>query len=259
MAIEGLEFGYEPGQPIINRVTASLKKGQLCALIGPNAAGKSTLLQLMAGLLQPWAGSVTITNQNVAQLPLNQRAAWISYVPQRAAASFAFTVQRVVEMGRHALTQNRDAVDHAIRSCQLEPHRHRVYAHLSAGQQQRVLLARAIAQSAGQGRVMMLDEPASAMDLLHIHHTMRIMKNLARSGLAVLVVLHDLNLAARYADTVWLLNQGRIAAAGPWQSVLTPSILEPVYQIGLRTLNYQDDNRPVFTVEPNREPIDTIR
>ena len=106
---------------------------------------------------------------------------------------------------------------------------------------------------------MMLDEPGSAMDLLHIHLTMQTLQNLARSGLAVLVVLHDLNLAARYADTVWLMNQGQITAAGPWDSVLTPEILEPVYHIGLETLKCDGHNRPVFAVATNRQLIDTIQ
>jgi len=249
LAVEKLEFGYEPGQPVIRGLAAQLQKGELCALIGPNATGKSTLLRLMAGLAKPWAGTVTIDDHPLSQLPPHRRAAWISYVPQRAVASFAFTVQQVVEMGRHALTKNRNAVEQAIDLCRLSSFRHRVYAHLSVGQQQRVLLARAIAQSADQGRVMMLDEPGSAMDLLHIHLTMQTLRNLARSGLAVLVVLHDLNLAARYADTVWLMNQGQVTAAGPWDSVLTPEILEPVYRIGLETLKYDGHDRPVFTVD----------
>lgn len=256
LAINDLEFGYEPGQPIVCGVTATLQKGQMCALIGPNAAGKSTLLRLMTGLIEPWAGTVTMDDHDVSQLPLHQRAAWISYVPQRAVASFAFTVGQVVEMGRHVLTTNPDAVERAIELCQLSPYRHRVYAHLSVGQQQRVLLARALAQATDQGKVMMLDEPASAMDLLHIHHTMQTLQNLARSGLAVLVVLHDLNLAARYADTVWLMNQGQITAAGPWESVLAPKILEPVYRVGLKTLKCNGHDRPIFTVDVDRQPID---
>jgi iron complex transport system ATP-binding protein len=125
----------------------------------------------------------------------------------------------------------------------------RIYAHLSLGQQQRVLLARAIAQAAGAGRLMLLDEPASAMDLWHIHRTMGQLRALTRKGLSVLVVLHDLNLAARYADTVWLLDRGRLAAAGPWNTVLTPAVLEPIYRVGLTPLSGLRHHRPMFDVD----------
>jgi iron complex transport system ATP-binding protein len=152
-------------------------------------------------------------------------------------------------MGRHALAPDPQAVRQALANCDLTDLGSRVYAHLSLGQQQRVLLARALAQSAGAGRLMLLDEPASAMDLWHIHNTMRQLRHLTRAGLAVLVVLHDLNLAARYADTVWLLDRGRLAASGPWDRVLTPAVLEPVYRVTLAPVAGLSHHRPMFDVD----------
>jgi iron complex transport system ATP-binding protein len=125
-----------------------------------------------------------------------------------------------------------------------------VYHELSAGQQQRVLLARAMAQSAGHGCVMLLDEPGSMMDLYHAHRMMSTLGDLAAAGLTVLVVLHDLNLAARYADVVWLMHQGRLLASGPWDQVLVPALLEPVYRVRLTPLQLAGEARPVFFVAP---------
>lgn len=249
VVVRDLTFGYEPGTPILQGISATLPFGQLCALVGPNAAGKSTLLKLMLGHLRPWSGQVELCGRDVSRRSAAERAALLSFVPQRAGAGFAFTVRQVVEMGRHALTRDAAAVDRAMRRCDLLGLRDRVFTCLSVGQQQRVLLARAMAQAAGQGRAMLLDEPGSAMDLLHVHQTMEHLVALARAGLGVLVVLHDLNLAARYADAVWLMDGGRLAAAGAWREVLRPEVLDPVYRVKLRQLAADGRDRPVFEVE----------
>lgn len=154
-------------------------------------------------------------------------------------------------MGRFALSANPKAIEQAILACDLEGLRSRIYSELSAGQQQRVLIARAMAQATGAGRVMLLDEPISSMDLYHVQRTMITLTNLARSGLAILVVLHDLNLAARYADDVWLMHEGQLAATGPWSQVLQPQMLEPVYGVKIRALTTTHTDRPIFFVESN--------
>jgi ABC-type cobalamin/Fe3+-siderophores transport system ATPase subunit len=268
-ALRGVGFGYEPGAPVLGGVSAELRPGRVCALIGPNAAGKSTLLKLMLGQLDPWEGSIELAGRPVASLSPRRRAALASYVPQKGGVSFAFSVRQVVAMGRFALGDDGGAVDRALWLCDLADVQHRVFAHLSGGQQQRVLLARAVAQSHGSGRVMLLDEPAAGMDLWHIHQTMRLLVRLARgeaggghaasegggpdggpgvgpgggpgggpaaAGPGVLVVLHDINLAARYADDVWLMDRGALAAHGPWHEVLLPERLEPVYGVRLRAI-----------------------
>ncbi len=246
LQLHEVSFGYDRAEPaVVEGFSAGLAAGKVTALIGPNAAGKSTLMKLMLGLLEPWSGTVELEGRPVATCPARQRAAWMSYVPQRVGASFTFTVEEVVRMGRYALPWAPQAVEAALELCDLKDLRTRVYAWLSMGQQQRVLLARAVAQARGAGKVMLLDEPGSAMDLWHTHHTMRILRDLASNGLAVLVILHDLNLASKYADEVWLLQNGRLQAQGPWQAVLRPPTLEPVYRVGLEALG---TGRPVFTV-----------
>ena len=248
MACQEISFGYETGRAVIKDFTADLASERFHVLIGPNAAGKSTLMRVLLGQLRPWTGNVQIQGTDVIGMEASKRAARISYVPQRGGVNFAFTVEQVVAFGRHALVRDLEAVERAIAVCNLTQLRHRIYARLSAGQQQRVLLARAVAQSAGGGIVMLLDEPVSAMDLQHIHQSMRMLADLTREGLAVLVALHDLNLASRYADVVWLLNEGRLAASGPWDQVLRPDRLEPIYGVDLTAMPQADNGRPVFAV-----------
>jgi iron complex transport system ATP-binding protein len=249
LTLEGVEFGYEPSRPVIRGVGGSLHVGRLVALIGPNAAGKSTLLRLMLGQLRPGAGHVRLEGREVTAMPPRDRAVRVSYVPQQGALGFAFTVREVVSMGRFAAGRDVDAVDHALEQCDLAPLRDRVFAHLSAGQQQRVMLARAIAQAGGRGRLMLLDEPGSHMDLWHVHAMMRLLVGLTGAGMAVLVVLHDLNLAARYADEVWLLHEGLVVEAGTWDRVMQPARLEPVYRVRLRAVNGAAGDRPVLVVD----------
>ncbi len=256
MQVDDVSFGYHRRSRVVCGVSGQLLAGKLHAVIGPNAAGKTTLIKLMLGQLSPHSGRVSIMDRPVGRLSAGRRAAWISYVPQQAGANFAFTVAEVVAMGRHALPRDDDAVDRALHRCELGGLVDRPFVELSAGQQQRVLLARALAQAAGDGKMMLLDEPTSAMDLAHVHRMMRNLKSVAADGVAVVAVLHDVNLAARYADQVWLLDEGRLVAAGDWATVLTPEIVGPVYGVRLRPMirpvtdtDADLPARPVFDVD----------
>lgn len=252
LAISDLSFGYARHEPLIESLNATLTAGKVCAVLGPNAAGKSTLFKLLLGELTPWQGSIQLQGQAIQSIPADQRASLLSYVPQRGGTSFAFTVEQVVKMGRYALPRNEQATFDALAACDLSHLRQRVYCELSVGQQQRVLFARAIAQSTGQGRLMLLDEPGSAMDMRHVHAMMDTLTQLASQGMAVLVVLHDLNIAARYADEIWLMDQGRLVKAGSWREVLEPSLLSSVYQMDLVEMALENQPRPVFTASSSR-------
>ncbi len=154
-------------------------------------------------------------------------------------------------MGRFAAGTDGGEVDAVLNACDLMDQQDRLFTQLSGGQQQRVLIARAMAQSQGAGRVMLLDEPGSSLDLWHLHHLMGLLRAQAGRGLAVLVVLHDLNLAARYADDVWLMDRGTLRAAGRWDDVLRPGVLEPVYGVAMQALHAAGSDRPVFHIEPS--------
>lgn len=249
LTLDSVHFGYETDRTVIRGLSASLDAGRLCALIGPNAAGKTTLLRLMLGQLTPESGAVYLGGESVFCLRPERRGRSVSYVPQSGGGRFAFTVKQVVAMGRHVHRFDPDAVEQALRRCDLDAVRDRLYPELSAGQQQRVRLARALAQAHGEGQVMLLDEPASAMDLWHVHHTMHLLKEEAGRGLVVLTVMHDLDLAARYADEVWLLNDGRLEASGSWDQVMVPEVLEPAYGVRLRLIQAEGIDRPMFRVD----------
>ena len=254
MRLIDLSFAYPGGEPVLTGITQVVEPGAVHAVIGPNAAGKSTLLRLMLGQLKPTSGQVQFDGKPVASLSAKRRAADLAYVPQRSTIGFAFSVRQVIEMGRYALKPDAAAIDRAIERCDLKKIEHRNYTELSVGQQQRVLLARSMAQLAGGGRAVLLDELTSAMDLSHTHRVMQTLGELAREGLAVVVVLHDLNLAARYADEVWLLHNCTVTAAGSWEDVMTPAVLSPVYGVELAVLDRVADpgdplaRRPMFDV-----------
>lgn len=247
--LEQVCFGYS-GSPVVQNVNAQLQPGKVTALIGPNAAGKSTLMRLMLGRLTPWSGGVQVQGRGVEAWSPLDRAQRLSYVPQRPGVRFAFTVRQVIAMGAYALAKRvaDRLVDNAMEQAGLTTLADRVLMELSGGQQQRVLLARAEVQSATAGQAMLLDEPGSHLDLKCRHAMMRRLRVLAGNGLAVLVVLHELDLAVRYVDQAWLMGAGKLVADGPWDQVLTPSILSPVYGLDFKQINSGED-RPILIVD----------
>lgn len=253
ISLTDLRFGYERDRCVIDEVSVALRPGCVTTLVGPNAVGKSTLMRLMLGLLRPWSGAVAVGGLSIGRLGVRDRARWLSYVPQRPGVRFAFTVREVVEMGQFS-DESRlgERVDSVLEEAGVIDLAGRIFAELSGGQQQRVLLARAELQALGGGRAMLLDEPGSHLDLHHRHATMQRLRALAERGLAVLVVLHDLDLAARYADDAWLMDEGRLVAAGRWDEVLTPETLEPVYRLGLKQIDTGGD-RPLLAVVPGSD------
>lgn len=247
--LSGVGFGYERGRPVLSGVATEAGPGRVTAVLGPNGAGKTTLVRLMLGLLRPWSGEVRFGGERVGVWSARERAGRLAYVPQRSGVSFGFTVREVVAMGRFAVGGGGEAVDAALEACGLSGLAGRVFNALSVGQQQRVLLARAVGQlgaggasasplcSGGlEGKGLLADEPGSAMDLRRREEAMGLLRGLASAGMTVVVVVHDLNAAARWADDVWLLEGGRVAASGSTDEVLRAEVLEPVYGVGLTEL-----------------------
>lgn len=259
LQVRDLNFSYTRGKKIIDNVQGTFQSGTFHAIIGPNAAGKSTFLKLLLGHLKPASGRVFLDQNRLSRIPAYKRAAMLSYVPQRAEMSFAYTVADMINMARFALTSNKTAFDEIVIRCDVADMLDLPFSQLSVGQQQRVLLARALYQSAGQGKVMLLDEPTSAMDLHHVHSTMQILQDQSLKGLSIIAVMQDLNLVARYADYVWVLDHGSLVARGDYATVLTPSILEPVYKVRIRMMRRVADKakpqqRPIFDVDLPPDP-----
>ncbi|WP_229068200.1 ABC transporter ATP-binding protein [Actinoplanes sp. DH11] len=234
----GVSWRYG-ANPVIDGVSVTARPGRVLGLIGPNGSGKTTLLRLLYGALRSTTGQVTVDGAELRNLPPRDAARRMAVVVQESGGESALTVAEMVLLGRgpHLSTfQRAGAADHevAARCLARVGAAHlaaRAFAGLSGGERQRVLIARALAQEATH---LLLDEPTNHLDIRYQHEILRLVRGL---GTCSIVVLHDLNLAARYCDDLVLLGAGGVAAAGEAAEVLEPEILEPVYGIGIRRLD----------------------
>ncbi|WP_405971712.1 heme ABC transporter ATP-binding protein [Streptomyces sp. NBC_00988] len=218
------------GRAVLHGVSVPVRAGEVLALVGPNGAGKSTLLGALAADLAPSAGVVRINGRPAAEWSAPELALRRAVLPQSATLSFPFTVEDVVRMGRapHATTPAEDdlAVAEAMTRAEVTDFALRPFSALSGGERARVALARVLAQRAP---LLLLDEPTAALDLRHQELVLRLCRERAHAGDAVVVVLHDLALAAAYAHRVAILRAGRVAAEGPPGDVFTEALLSDVY------------------------------
>ncbi|MBX6364710.1 MAG: ABC transporter ATP-binding protein [Gemmatimonadetes bacterium] len=232
----GLGFRY-PGAaaPALTDVDLRVLPGEIRAVLGPNGSGKSTLLRLLLGVLRPDAGRALYLGRPVAAWPRRELAARVGVVHQAEEAVFPITVRELVAMGRYphlgawraAGPADRRAVELALERCDVAHLADRSVATLSGGERQRARLARALAQ---EPETLVLDEPTASLDIRHEMRILELAAALAReAGVTVLLVTHNLNLAARYADRLLLLDRGRVAAEGPPRAVVTRDTIERVY------------------------------
>jgi iron complex transport system ATP-binding protein len=231
---EGVEFGFRAGRPVLRGAGVEASGGTVTAVVGPNGAGKSTFLRVLLGSLRPWAGRVTLDGHDVCGMSAGVRSGRLAYISQRGGVAFAFTARQVAGLGRYGSSGIGDhaAVDWALSCVGLLERGGDPFGILSAGQQQRVSVARALAQLHGRVGVLLADEPVSAMDPRHAIETMGLLRGAARGGSAVVVVLHDLTLAARFADRALVLgSNGSPACEGPAAEALSPDVLGPVYGV----------------------------
>ena len=254
LAARDVGFSYRPGRPVLRGVSLEVGPG-IGAIIGPNGAGKTTLLRLLAGLLRPGSGAIEIDNRDVRSLSPRERAARIAYIAQRADVSAPFTVREVVSLGRFSLRQDDDAVARALIDTELLDLADELFATLSAGQQQRVSLARALAQLSvsgggapgpgGADKFLIADEPFSAMDPSHVLSAGRHLKTISTRGVRVVLILHDLTLAAGLSDwAVLLRSDGTSAAIGSTEKVLSPETLQSVF--GVPFIRAQSEHGPLL-------------
>ncbi|RON21407.1 heme ABC transporter ATP-binding protein [Pseudomonas brassicacearum] len=232
---------------VLTDITLELRPGEVLGVLGPNGAGKSTLLGALCGELHADHGSVWLDDRELRHWAAPQRAQRLAVLPQVSTLDFAFRVEEVVGMGRlpHQSGRVRDdeivaATLHAADASHLSG---RSYLALSGGERQRVHLARVLAQlwPGEAGQTLLLDEPTSMLDPLHQHTTLQAVREFADRGAAVLVILHDLNLAARYCDRLLLLEGGRPVALDTPEQVLKPEPLKAVF--GLEVLVQQHPER----------------
>ncbi|WP_235738898.1 ABC transporter ATP-binding protein [Nocardioides alcanivorans] len=229
---ERLSHAYGDRQ-VVDGVSLTARPGRVLGLIGPNGSGKTTLLRMLYGSLRPSAGRVTIDDRPLASWSRRELARKVAVVVQESGTESTLTVAEQVMLGRLprlGTFQRTSEADHAVVSDALArvgaTHlAGRPFTALSGGERQRVLIARALAQ---QGEFLLLDEPTNHLDIRYQHEVLDLVRSVADSAI---VVLHDLNLAARYCDDLVLLDRGRVAAAGTPDEVLDPDLLERVYAI----------------------------
>ncbi|MFJ7954822.1 heme ABC transporter ATP-binding protein [Streptomyces sp. NPDC096319] len=218
---------------VLDGVGIEVRAGEVLALVGPNGAGKSTLLAALAADLAPDAGEVRIGGRAAGDWPAGELALRRAVLPQDAALSFPFPAAEVVRMGRapwagtERAAEDEEAVAEAMAATETGAFAARPFSALSGGERARVALARVLAQRVG---LLLLDEPTAALDLRHQELVLGVCRERAAAGDAVVVVLHDLGLAAAHADRVAVLDGGRIAADGPPSEVFGEDLLSRVYR-----------------------------
>ncbi|MGB2129873.1 MAG: heme ABC transporter ATP-binding protein [Marinobacterium sp.] len=247
MALSAQQLGYRIGNtPLLEQIDLDIVPGQITAVLGPNGAGKSTLLRLLAGELTPNSGALHLNGRRYQNWSREQVARQVAVLPQHSTLSFPFTTQEVVLMGRipHASGQARDLdiARQCLQATDCWHLRERRFPQLSGGERQRVQLARVLAQlhadATGAPRYLLLDEPTSALDPAHQLLTLELARRYADQGIGVLAILHDLNLAARFADRVLLLQQGRTLALGATDEVLNATRLSALYALPMQVIDH---------------------
>lgn len=249
-----VSFAYDDAL-VLDGVRLSARPGQVVGLIGPNGSGKTTLLQTLYAALTPRAGLVTVDDTPVTALGTAEVARRLAVVAQESPPELPVTVAEMVLLGRsphRSLFQGYDTSDHRIAAAALSrvgarELADRSFASLSGGEKQRVLIARTLAQQADH---LLLDEPTNHLDIRYQHSVLTLVRSLP---VTTVVVLHDLNLAARYCDHLVLLDNGTVASSGPTDTVLVPEVLEPVYGVTVRRLTEPDCVQLIFSPTPHAE------
>lgn len=235
------------GRELVSGVSFDLCAGEVVALVGPNGAGKSTMLSLLAGDVSPTQGSVEIAGTEVGKWKSGPLARMRSVMLQHNSANFAFSVDEAVHMGRLPwdVDADRDAalVAEAVADADLRGFETRDITTLSGGESARVSFARTKAQTTP---IVFLDEPTAALDLRHQESLLKSVRQLRADGAAIVVVLHDLNLALRYSDRVLVFGDGRLVADGRPAEALTEELVDEVYGQSVRRLEPEGIDHPIL-------------
>jgi iron complex transport system ATP-binding protein len=248
LSVNDLAFSYEEGRPVLKRVSFALEAGEFVGVVGPNGCGKSTLLDLVDGVHRPAAGEVLVGGRPAHEYGRREIARQIALVPQNFTLDFDLSVREVVEMGAYCRGKEcvaRDEAEAALGRLGIAELAERRFPELSGGEKQMVVLAQSMVQGSP---LLLLDEPASSLDVSHQLRLFDLLRELNREGLTVLCVLHDLNLALNYFDKVLVLSSGVVAAWGSADEALMPEVLEAVY--GVHASLHRHGGRSYLTFVP---------
>jgi iron complex transport system ATP-binding protein len=237
------------GATVVERASLALRGGELAVLVGPNGAGKTTLLRALAGLI-PAGGAIALAGRPLGSLKPRERARGIAYLPQGHVFHWPMPVAAIVMLGRepHAdpfsgtSAEDRAAVARALATTETDGFAERAVTTLSGGERARVALARALAT---QAPVLLADEPTASLDPRHQLVVMELLRQAARGGNAILATMHDLTLAARFADRVIVMHQGRLVAEGTPAEALSPERLADVFGVEAQVVDLGGARIPV--------------
>lgn len=256
IVVEHLSGGYED-VPIVKDISFTVGKGKILGILGPNGSGKSTLLKVMSGILPATAGTISIDGQNILSYNARALAQKMAVLPQLHANAFSNSVREAVSLGRYPhqtgffsswSAQDEQAVQHAMLQTGVKRYEHTLMEFLSGGEQQRVFVAQALAQTA---EILLLDEPTNHLDIAHQRQILdMVRKEAMECGLTVVMVLHDMNLASLYCDELLLMESGQVRALGAPHEVLIASQIEEVYQARVTTYAHPEIPKPQITMMP---------
>ncbi|MCF5870570.1 ABC transporter ATP-binding protein [Aeromonas veronii] len=250
LTVNRLHFAYQQ-TPILRDISFSVPRGKLVGIVGPNGCGKSTLLKLLSGQMKAQRGEILLKGKPLASYPMKGLARELAYLPQRPTLPAGILVEQLVQYGRHPHQgwfnqwgeEDARMVRSACERMQLESIWQQSAASLSGGQAQRAWLAMILAQDSD---MVLLDEPTSALDIGHQTEVMEAIHRITAEGKTVLLVIHDLAMAARYCDELIAIGEGTIAAMGPAREVVTKDLIDRLYQTSVDILHAPSDGAPII-------------
>ncbi len=241
------------GEPLLQDISFDLAKREVLGILGPNGAGKSTLLNLLCGATTPTSGSFQLQGRSADNWSIAERARAMAILPQQSALNFPYTVEEVILLGRtpHAsgASADRKVLEEVLIATDTAELRHRLYTQLSGGEKQRVQLARVFAQvwreQDSDYRLLLLDEPTAALDLSHQQLIMESVKSLSVKGCAVVMIVHDFDLAARSCDQCLVLKQGQQWGLGKPGEIFTAELFKEVFEVDVSIIDHPSLGGPL--------------
>ena len=248
--ISNLRFSYSDDAVVLDGISLDISNSQLISVIGPNGVGKSTLIHCLNKILSPTHGTVMIDGRPVKDYDIKELAKKVGYVPYSSSDTFPMTVVDTILMGRNphrkwnSLKTDLKVAQEVMEMMDISHLALRPFNELSAGQHQRVMLARGLAQ---EPEILLLDEPTANLDIRHQMDVIRLLKNLSdKKGILVIMISHDLNIAAKYSDNIVMLSKGGVFAVGNPAEVITPENVKEVYGVDCNVI--QNEGRPFMIV-----------
>lgn len=255
---------------ILDDVSMKMPHGKLSILVGTNGAGKSTLLKAICANIEPEKGTIYFDGASLSNIKADEIARKRAVVLQKSHLSFSFTAFEIVLMGRTPHTNGFEGekdyqiAEDCMKKLQVEHLRDRQFPTLSGGEQQRVQLARALAQiwdciAENKPCYLLLDEPTSSLDIAHQHQLLSLLREMAQAGVTIFVILHDLNLAAQYGDLIHVMKKGKCIASGPANTIFQPDVIENAFECPVKIMHNPHFDCPLIISASERKQFETFQ